>query len=492
MACPAPFLAETAYPYTAGLRNGRFCGPFAPGVSCCLPCPLEGLIYSDALDRNRHIACWFNVPALVCQAFLLLSFAVLKERHSHAHYLSVGLCISLAALELSFIIPLGAKPDVCHDAITPNDLHSVMTCGWSGALLEAGAMAGATWILLRSVWTYLRVCADVRHSASLFWIAQALGWGLPAILLAISLPITGVSYQVGTTCFPNQNSAFVTWFGWLLAFACLAALIQFITTGFCLWLYLRHYFQASSSGGDSADSNELELNVAALMPDADQKPRRASVWIGKKLAWRRVRKVLYMQWRSIVLSLFVVTEIIYFGVVFVAQTRAARAASSPAKSDKIEAWAACLVLSGGDKEECLPYYSALGLSEGVVLATFFMSALIGIFTFALMARSSMFVGWWELINNPANYRRKDRPELFVLVTPKDKGAGEGTDRADEMLQTRDRSGITTLPEAGDVTARHSTLTAVCVQEMLYMVSTRDNSTRIVREIIDTHLPCLLR
>ncbi|KAK3108022.1 hypothetical protein LTR53_017831, partial [Teratosphaeriaceae sp. CCFEE 6253] len=98
-ACPVPFVAESAHPYTAGLRSGRFYGPFAPGLSCCLPCPLEGLLYSDAFARNKDIAYWFNVPALVCQVFLLLSYAVLKERHSHTHYLSVGLCISLALLE---------------------------------------------------------------------------------------------------------------------------------------------------------------------------------------------------------------------------------------------------------------------------------------------------------------------------------------------------------------------------------------------------------
>ncbi len=100
VSCPAPFLAESAHPYTAGLRSGRFCGPFAPGVSCCLPCPLEGLVYSNAFQRNLRIAYWFNVPALICQVFLLASFAVLKEKHSHAHYLSIGLCISLALLEV--------------------------------------------------------------------------------------------------------------------------------------------------------------------------------------------------------------------------------------------------------------------------------------------------------------------------------------------------------------------------------------------------------
>lgn len=52
--------------------------------------------------------------------------------------------------QLSFIVPLAAKPNMCYDAITPNDLHSDLTCGWSGSLLEAGAMAGVIWSKLLS------------------------------------------------------------------------------------------------------------------------------------------------------------------------------------------------------------------------------------------------------------------------------------------------------------------------------------------------------
>lgn len=173
-------------------------------------------------------------------------------------------------MQLSFIIPLGTKPNECHNAITPNDMHSDRSCAWSGALLEAGSMAGVAWskdkslalgavmvaddvsVLLRSVWTHLRVCWDIRHSPLYLWIAQVVGWGLPALFLAISLPITGVSYRLGTTCFSNTQSAYVTWFGWLLVFADLAVGLQLVTTSFCLWLFARHYFLGGSSDPEAA------------------------------------------------------------------------------------------------------------------------------------------------------------------------------------------------------------------------------------------------
>ncbi|KAK5108347.1 hypothetical protein LTR62_008376 [Meristemomyces frigidus] len=450
--CPLPFLPESAHPYTAGSLKGRFCGPVGT-LLCCLPCPTEDWFYSDTFERNRDIAFWFNVPALVCQIFLLVSWAVLKGRQSGVHFLGVGLCVSLVALELSFLIPLGTKPNKCYDAITPNDLRSDMSCGWSGALLEAGAMAGIIWILLRSLWTQLRVIADIHETTTFFWTAQALGWGLPAIFLAVSLPTTGVSYSIGTICFPNEANAFATWFGWLLAFGCLAALLQFITTGFSLGVYLRHVWRMeNSSGGNSGTEEGM---IGGLKPDEDQRPRQALVFLGRRLAWRRVRKVLLLQWRSILMSLLVTTEIVYFGVVFVAETRAARADSDPARLGKVEAWAACLVLSKGDKNSCLPLTRDLSLGEDVVIATFYMSALIGIFTFLLMVRWSMLVGWYELIRSPLQYRRKSRAKLFVLVSPerasnRNSGVKSMLDGVGILSEPSESIRHASLPEAGDV------------------------------------------
>ncbi|RMX80587.1 hypothetical protein D0869_07438 [Hortaea werneckii] len=266
--CPKPFLDLNDYPYKAGFERGRFCGAFRPDLTCCLPCPLEYWSYSDEFSQNVDSAHWVNLPAMVCQFFLLLTFIVLPPEKSHRHYLSVGLCLALILLELGFIVPLAAKPDVCADSITPHDLHSDPSCGWSGALLELGAMAGVIWILLRSLWTHLRVCYDIKHT---------------------------------------QNYSFVTWFGWLIAFGCLAALLQFGTTAFCLFLYARHFWQ-----NGSRETEAYDVSTAGLAAEGQRRP---SIRLGKRLAWRTVQKVLFLQWRSIVLSILVIIETVFFGAV---------------------------------------------------------------------------------------------------------------------------------------------------------------------------------
>ena len=270
--------------------------------------------------------------------------------------------------QLSFIVPLGTKPEQCYNDITPRDMYSSLSCAWTGALLEAGSMAGVTWILLRSLRTHVRVCWDIRHTPLYFWLAQAFGWGLPALFLAISLPITGVSYRLGGNCLPNPHGAFVTWFGWLLAFACLAAVIQFITTGFCLFIYARNLLGYSTPG-----SSGIAASTGSSTPAVASTDSKAGD-IGKRLAWRRVSKVMLMQWRSIVLSLLVILESVYFGTVYAAQVNSAKEAAKPEHTAQTEAWSLCLILNGGDKNQCLPLAQQLRLEESVVIASLFMAS----------------------------------------------------------------------------------------------------------------------
>lgn len=68
--------------------------------------------------------------------------------------------------KLSFIIPLGTKPDQCYDAITPRGMRSSMSCAWSGALLEAGSMSGTVWSTLQCTISTLWPTTDRVNSSS--------------------------------------------------------------------------------------------------------------------------------------------------------------------------------------------------------------------------------------------------------------------------------------------------------------------------------------
>lgn len=162
---------------------GRFCAPVpssAGTIECCLPCPVADWIYSDGMSAyplagpNRCLlgrvefktipraANWLNVAGMVCTVSLLVSFVVLPVQKTSRHYLTVCFIIAVCILQvrirpilqipsgadqgkLGFIIPLGSQPDQCHDAITPNDMYSDITCAFSGACLLVGGFAAISW-----------------------------------------------------------------------------------------------------------------------------------------------------------------------------------------------------------------------------------------------------------------------------------------------------------------------------------------------------------
>jgi hypothetical protein len=42
-------------------------------------------------------------------------------------------------------MPLGVKPEQCHDEITPNDMHTNLTCAFSGAFIVCGGLVVTVW-----------------------------------------------------------------------------------------------------------------------------------------------------------------------------------------------------------------------------------------------------------------------------------------------------------------------------------------------------------
>ena len=87
-------------------------------------------------------------------------------------------------------------------------------------------------------------------------------------------------------------------------------------------------------------------------------------------ALRRVQRVVALQWRGIAIVLIIITDVIFFSVVFVLMDSSQLSvADDPEKSKE---WLYCLMSSfnGGseNKEECLPFAEDMVLSQATVSA----------------------------------------------------------------------------------------------------------------------------
>ena len=208
------------------------------------------------------------------------------------------------------------------------------------------------WVFLRALSLHLQICWEVVPGQKFFYSALSLGWIIPAVGLTLALSLTGVSYRFGNVCHINHKDSIQDFWGPLLAFSAVSLLLQFYTLGYCIKVYLRNL-------ADDKPTTDTSSNL----PSYSGSVRTAQT---ARAAYRRVKKVIQLQWRGIAIVLLVIADVIFFAVVFVTMDNGSQ--FNEAQMKKAVPWLTCLVLSGGQKNKCLPQAKDLVEKESVVLA----------------------------------------------------------------------------------------------------------------------------
>lgn len=335
---------------------------------------------------------WLNVIGLILLSFMLLSYVVLPAQQTRSHYLSVCLIVSVMMIAIGFTIPLGADPERCYNEITPNDMYSSTTCAWSGAFIVAGGLSSDMWIFIRALSMNLQICWDIVPGRKFFYISQALGWGIPAALFTATMTVTGVSFRFARQCDVNHENSMKDFWGPLMAFAGAAGILQLMTFGYCIRVYLRNLF--SDKSGDSSGASGSGL------PSYSNSVRTQTA----KVVWRRLQKVLWLQWRGICIVTIILVDVIFFSVVFVWLDGLQ---SSVAKDwTKVEPWLICLAMNPTDKDACLDYVGDWLVNQATVVAVMLLLALAGLQVFLFLARPSLFPAWVEFFQNKFSPRNE--------------------------------------------------------------------------------------
>jgi hypothetical protein len=230
-------------------------------------------------------------------------------------------------------------------------MNTSKTCALSGAFLLIGGWSGVMWVFLRAVALHLQICWQVVIGKTFMWGALASGWGIPAIALTVALVFSGVSFRFGDTCHINHKNSLADFWIPLLIFAAITVIIQFATFGYCIKVYL------ASLADDSTTTNSSGLPSYTNSIRGTISPRQA---------YRRVRRVIELQWRGIAIVLLIIADVIFFAVVFVFMDDIeTNVLKDPTKSLK---WLGCLMESQGDKNLCLSFAGSLVVNEATVMA----------------------------------------------------------------------------------------------------------------------------
>ncbi|KAI9679888.1 MAG: hypothetical protein M1817_004903 [Caeruleum heppii] len=292
-------------------------------------------------------------------------------------------------MQISFIIPLAAKPKQCYNKITPNDLHSDATCAVTGAFLLAGGWWSVMWVCLRALTLHLQICWQVITGKKFFYFAQAAGWGLPAVLVAVALAITGVSYRFGDTCHINYANALEIFWGPMLASAGAAIIVQFATFVYCVKVYLQSLMENSPTS-----------EGASALPSLNGSTRTVSA----RQTYRRVRRVIELQWRGIAVVLIILADVTFLSVLFVYLDNTTQLTEENLK--KAQPWLKCLVLNGGKKDQCLHLTKQMVVGEPTVMTLLILLSTNGIWCLLLLGRWAMVTGWIQLIKTRIERRRE--------------------------------------------------------------------------------------
>lgn len=330
---------------------------------------------------------------LILLVFMLLSYAFLPAQETRKHYLSVCLVIALAMIALGFTIPLSAKPDQCYDEITPNDMYSSLECAWSGAFIIAGGLTAGMWIFLRALSMNLQICWDIVPGRKFFYASQLAGWGIPAVLFATTITVTGVSFRFGSACHVNHKNSMADFWGPLLAMAGGAGLLQLYTFGYCIHVYLKNLWSDQADMSTNASSNGGTSRVGSV---------RAQT---ARAVYRRLKKVLWLQWRGICIVSIILIDVIFFSIVFVYLDGMQQSAVNDLV--RVRPWLVCLAINPTDKDKCLHLVQGWLVNESVVAAVLFMLALAGLQAFVMLTRPTVFVAWVNFIRSKVTNKRQE-------------------------------------------------------------------------------------
>lgn len=232
--------------------------------------------------------------------------------------------------------------------------------------------------LIRTVAFHLQVCWEVILGQKFMWGSMACGLGIPILGQTVMLIYTGVSYRFGSMCHINIDHSQQDYWIPLLALSAAALFLQLATMSYCIYVYVKSIFDNTSTTNSSA------------LPSYTSSVRTVTA----RQAYRRIRRVLQLQWRGVALVVVIIGNVIFFAVVFVNLNNAVK--PTPETMAKAEPWVACLTLTQGDRERCRKFADGIGPNAATLLAVLILLSLVGLWTFILFFRPSLVLGWIDL------------------------------------------------------------------------------------------------
>lgn len=248
----------------------------------------------------------------------------------------------------------------------------------------------------------LQICWDIAPGRKFFYASQLFGWGIPAVLFCITITITGVSFRFGSTCHVNHDNSMGDFWGPLLAFAGGAGVLQIITFGYCIQVYMKNLWSDEPPTTSSG-------NGSSTLPSYTGSLRTQTA----RAVYQRLKKVLWLQWRGICIVTIILVDVVFFSIVFVQLDK--MQGSILENLDRSAPWLYCLAENPTDRDQCLHLVKGWLVNEPTVVAVLLLLSLTGLQAFLFLTRPSIFPAWWNFLK-----RRTETQQEFVSLDARQK------------------------------------------------------------------------
>ena len=127
--------------------------------------------------------------------------------------------------------------------------------------------------------------------------------------------------------------------------------------GYCIKAYLDNRW------------NDDKGETGSSLPSHSTSSRKRSV----RAIYHRVRECVWLQWRSMLIVVFILSDIIFLAVVFVSLDSTENLDDPKARA-KFEPWLKCLIEQGGNPSNCFGLAQQASVNEGIAIAVLMLLA----------------------------------------------------------------------------------------------------------------------
>ncbi|KAL9062628.1 MAG: hypothetical protein Q9157_008759 [Trypethelium eluteriae] len=143
-----------------------------------------------------------------------------------------------------------------------------------------------------------------------------------------------------------------------------------------------------------------------------------------KAVYRRVMKVLWLQWRGMAIVCALICDVVAFAVVFIQLDQTQEKITNGRSGEKTLDWLMCIIESGGDRTKCYALANEFMVKEATIVAILVLLSISGLQSCGLLYRNSIAQGWKELLWRMNPHKNHEFVSLDALTNPSTAGTPE--------------------------------------------------------------------